>query len=520
MSHVSERLLSISRQREGTIEETPFARLLTAVAVTGKSASIELHRTPFEKQIILEEGVPVDCRSNLAHETFGRFLVAKGKLSEDDFSATLNEAATRGVPHGEVLIDRGLISHTELYRMLQQNLARKLLDPFTWRSGSFKISFEAPKVVSPLKVRVPQLVLTGIGDFADQNEIDRAMNPLIGKTLVRNPAPPFSEEELKFSEDHTRVIEAVSPGKRIDELAEATGIPFDKLGRVLYGLTTIELILPADEIPRAATQKPPAEHIPEKPASPPSKAPEVPAAPPVTKIDSAKAAETENRLMKAYLSFRKLDPFDMLGLEEGAGHEEIEQGWLGFAERWAPWTFDSPELAKLKDKARDLFNAGAQAYAVLSSDDQRASLISRRRTLRAEAARAPARDRFRIKTDLLDSEQQFRKGKALMESGRYKEALSLLEFASDCDHQNSLYSAELAYCRFLLSPVVVTGSKSIEELQEVMRIDPECGLAWYYAGLIQKQLGRTEEAETYLRGAIKKMAPDRRPIEALKEMGK
>ena len=199
MGHLSRKLDSVSRLRDGRLDELPFATVLTAIAASGRNAVIELNRTPFNKQIILEEGVPVDCRSNLAHETFGRFLLTAKKLSEEEFSTTLNEAATRGVPHGQVLVDRGLISPSELFRMLQQNLARKLLDPFTWRAGSFSISFEVPEVESPLKVRVPQLVLTGIAKFADQGEIDRAMNPLIGKTLVRNPLPPFRPEDVRLS---------------------------------------------------------------------------------------------------------------------------------------------------------------------------------------------------------------------------------------------------------------------------------------------------------------------------------
>ena len=51
-----------------------------------------------------------------------------------------------------------------------------------------------------------------------------------------------------------------------------------------------------------------------------------------------------------------------------------------------------------------------------------------------------------------------------------------------------------------------------------MRADPRCGLAWYYLGVIQGDGGRRAAAEESLRRAIKLMSPDRRPIEALKEL--
>ncbi len=492
--------------------------MLTAIAASGRNAVIELNRTPFNKQIILEEGVPVDCRSNLAHETFGRFLLTAKKLSEEEFSTTLNEAATRGVPHGQVLVDRGLISPSELFRMLQQNLARKLLDPFTWRAGSFSISFEVPEVESPLKVRVPQLVLTGIAKFADQGEIDRAMNPLIGKTLVRNPLPPFRPEDVRLSPLQVRIMEVAGSGKRLDELAEATQTAYEDLTRALYALSTLELIIDASQVPADAPPVPAPATV-TLPAAPAEQAVS-PIPPPTTSEIEQNPSEVENELLKLYLDFRKRDPFDLLGLEETASGEQIDQRWLEYAERWAPWRFNILPLQKMREKARELFQAGAKAYAVLASQDQRMTLISRRKTLREEAALAPARDRFRIKTDLLDSEQQFRKGKALMDAGKYQEAIAFLEFASDCDHQSGLYHAELAWCRFLQSPMIVTGSKSLEQLQEAMRIEPECGVSWYYAGMIQKQLGRVDEAEKFLSAAIKRMAPDRRPIDALKELRK
>jgi tetratricopeptide (TPR) repeat protein len=104
-----------------------------------------------------------------------------------------------------------------------------------------------------------------------------------------------------------------------------------------------------------------------------------------------------------------------------------------------------------------------------------------------------------------------------MLAGNHKEALEQLEFAHDCDPQNGLYRAELAYCRYLREPDFAA-RKSLQELAEALRIDPNCGLAVYYTGKIHTDLGNADEAETFLRQSIKMMAPDRRPIQALKDL--
>jgi tetratricopeptide (TPR) repeat protein len=219
--------------------------------------------------------------------------------------------------------------------------------------------------------------------------------------------------------------------------------------------------------------------------------------------------------MQAYLSYRRQDAFDLLGVPEEGTPAVFEAKYLDFARRFAPWGLEGPELLALQERARDLFLAGARAYAELTDREQRETLVFRRRTLREERARKPAAS-FAIKTDLLDAEAQHKKGMALMDTGKVREALMLLEFAADCDPQNSLYAAELAYCRFLNT--TAHADRAIKELQEALRRDPNCGLAAYYAGEIHRQVGSADEAEAFLRRAIKLMSPDRRPIDSLKAL--
>ena len=101
-----------------------------------------------------------------------------------DFTTCLGRSAARGVPLGEVLVEQGLVTPVELFKLLQQNLAKKLLDLFTWRDGEFHALPDSLHAESSLKVKVPQLVVTGITRFAPQEEVDAAVGPLVGKRLA------------------------------------------------------------------------------------------------------------------------------------------------------------------------------------------------------------------------------------------------------------------------------------------------------------------------------------------------
>ncbi len=517
-----EQLSAISQMSEGNLRQVPFAPLLCSMAMSERTVVIELRRNQLEKKIVLEKGSPVDCRSNLAHETLGRFLVAEKKLTEEQFSACLPKAAAKGVPLGEILVENELIGAFELYRVLQQNLAKKLLDCFTWRDGTFEIKRDPPVVDSTLKVKAPQLIVTGIMKFASQEEVDKSVVPLIGKPLLLHPSPQFALEDIKLPAAQMRLLDSLQKEFRIDELASASDLPYEDVTRLLYALAVIGIVVRAELVPlsqRKPGQPRPATPVPApvQPAGLKDAATHSGAPPPEkTAMAAGDGDRLRNEIMQAYLSFRRQDGYDLLHLEESAPPAQIDEAYVQFSKRFSPWALAGTELESMTDKARDLYLAGARAYAELANPPQRELLLDRRAQKREEHRRSLAAGRFAIKTDLLDPSVQFRKGKALMEAEKWREAIQLLEFAADCDAQNSEYRSELAYCRFMDSPAFA--KQSLAELKEAMRIDPQCGLAVYYAGEINRLTGNKAESEPLLRKACKLMAPDRRPVEALKAL--
>jgi tetratricopeptide (TPR) repeat protein len=331
--------------------------------------------------------------------------------------------------------------------------------------------------------------------------------------------------ELRLLPGQERLAQALGRGARMDELATASGLPFDEVTRLVYALGVVGIMVPADQLPKSAPPPPPA---PAAPAPSPAAIQSTAGAPvaiqppagaraaiepaPST-LSPAEVDAVENELMQAYLDHRRQDPFDLLGVAEEAALPEIDRRFLAFAARWAPARFAAPGLDRLAEKATELFLAGARGYGQLADRGERETLLFRRRTLREERSRRPTGS-IGIQTDLLDPEAQYRKGMAALAAGKLREAIQLFEFASDCDPQNGLYRAELARCRFRQSGT----AKAVDELIEALRIDPRCGLALLYLGEIQGELGDLDAAEANLQRAIKRMAPDRRPIEALKDL--
>lgn len=555
----SQELLAL---REVRVAEVPFASLLLAHHAAHTTGTLRARRGPVDKRVLLEQGVPVDCRSNLLHETLSRYLVSLGRLTEEAGNEAVAESAARGVRLGEILIERGVVEAPELTRLLQQNLAKKLLDLFTWADGEVAVEIAPHHADSALKVKVPQLVLTGVTRFMPQAAIERAIAPHAGGEVTRHPSPAAAAAETKLGERERALLDALDRPKRLEELLAATGLETTELVRSLYALLLLDLVVPAaraaeSATPPAAVATPPAPPaaLTTAPASEPTAPAPAPVAPPRAtpppSLSAAHAIESPratappaavprastpapsaspaavppadhsallNRVSQLFLDHRQKDAFDLLGVREEALEPEIESRYLDFARELAPWRFEEPGLRLVADYARELFVAGARAYAELADRARRSELVTRRKIAREDRDREKRAAYHRIDTDLLDPALQFRKGMALLEAGKTQAALQQLEFAADCDPQNGRYRAEVARCRFLLSPTT-GGKQALEELKEAERIDPHAVELFLYHGEIAAELGRFEEAEGALRQAAKLLGPaDRRALDALRDL--
>ena len=506
----AEQLRAISQMTKGDLGEIPFPVLLQALAVHKRSVVLSIERRQLKKEIILENGIPVDCHSNLLQDTLGKFMVARGALNDEQNHQTLSQSATTGQPFAEILVADGLINASELYKILQQNLAKKLLDGFSWRSGTFQVSTNLPQVDSPLKVKAPQLVLTGISKFAPEDEIAEAIAGLEGKRILFNPRPPFPLKELRLTKDHQEILGLVSLGKTTEELEAESGMEKAKVLRLLYALAVIGVALPEDWLVHDAVEATPDMDFAGVVDAEPEPAPA--ATTPAVDVDKLK-----NEVMEAYLLHRKQDAFDLLGIADDATRDQVDEAYLAFGEKYAPWTMSQPGLESLTEKARDLFIAGGRAFGELCNPETRNSLVARRNSaFKEKLVPEEARNAFAIKSNLLDSETQFNKGVELMKEGQYADAIEQLQFAYDCELQNSEYRAELAFCKYRKDSQIEKDN-SLQELRETLRIEPDSGLALYYAGTIYGETGDFANAEPFLQRAIKLMQPDRRPIDALRQ---
>jgi tetratricopeptide (TPR) repeat protein len=278
----------------------------------------------------------------------------------------------------------------------------------------------------------------------------------------------------------------------------------DDFTRSLYALSILGIVAPENRLRKIALVGPPAHEKASEDAQ----------------LESGSAKREEHQpereeLMQAYLDHRRMNPFQLLNIPQKAPPLVIQRQYLLFARKYAPWSLEGTELEPLTLRARELFLAGAIAYAQLADGRERELL---KRKLKSERVKQESRFTENGKFDqaaLLDPEVEYQKARILMEDGNYEEAIKYLESAAEYDPQSGLYRAALAFCWYHIDPES-TARQAIADLKRATRIDPGCGVAFLYLGEIYRKLENWEDSERALRKASKLMPTDRRPIDSLK----
>jgi len=477
-------LAQIARRAGGNLRDTPLATLLSALYFDRRSCIIEIQRRHLWKRIVLEEGRPVQSRSNNLHNTFSYYLREIGRISPTQYSTYLARAMSREVPFGEIVVEEGVLTHGEVLGYLQKLLARVLLNGFSWAEGDYEISQAAPEIDAPLKIRVPQLILTGVTRFAPGEPIAQALADLPSGRWVANPHAPADAQAVAQSSELVPLLNYLRDPREIEDIrAWVSGA--DERARGFSALATLQLVSRTEELEIA-----PAEPISVVDFKPPSR------------LDREMPREELNRL---FLDHRRMDSCDLLGIGAAAERAEIESSYLRMVSELVPW-FQSSEASEVQgERARALVLAAARALISLSAPNQS---DTHQKNLHKRQA---VEDR-----PLLDPGAHHAAGVALLDDGDFEGALYDLEYAADCEPHRGVYQAYASYCRYRCDPSRAEGE--LEALAETQRLDPSCGLTLLFAGEIAMALDQEGRAEKLLRQATKLMAPDRRPVEKLHEL--
>lgn len=229
--------------REGSLVEVSLCRLLHEINEARISGILDLRRDPVKKSIEIENGNPVFANSNVESELFGEHLVAQGVLSREQHREILDFAARKGLRFTEALLELGACTPNVLFQELSGQVRNRILDLFSWVSGTFALYVDAPVAETgmPLNLRTHTLIHEGVQERMPLLVIRRFMESRMQQWVVRLPGE--IPADLQLSGRQQRILRSIEGNEiRIEDLVRREKDE-EWLLRLIYMLHQIKRVM-------------------------------------------------------------------------------------------------------------------------------------------------------------------------------------------------------------------------------------------------------------------------------------
>ena len=497
--------------------------------------------------IYMRRGNPESAESTHASDAIGPFLVAQRLATAEQVARAEREALKFGNDVLAALFTLGAVNPGLVFPALAQRAADILLHAYLSPRGHFR--FEAvelpPSKVVPLgnrwgllgevirRVPLPEL---------KSRLIDVRERPVVRRSA--GDAPP----DLRLTAQETRAMGYFDGTRSLAHLAQSNAGEMDTILRVALLLRELEAVSfpdvqlrgpppppPATPTPAPRAAPPPAASSrpaaaePAPAAAPPRAAPARPAArstapgtpeaggghseapripplqtPPRT---AAPAVAVELRDLQLRLErMRKENHFQILGLPEHVDSAVVKATYIKLAKQYHPDTVAPdapPELARIK---AEIFGMVGEASRVLADDASRARY---RESLADGGAEVDVQA-------VLQAEDTFNKGTALVRARRFVEAVKLFDDAIAANPREGEFYAWRGYARFFtLQDKKVATVEALRDLNQALKLNERCAPAHYFIGQLHKLTGDPATALKHFKRCV---AIDPQHVDAQREI--
>lgn len=194
--------------------------------------------------------------------------------------------------------------------------------------------------------------------------------------------------------------------------------------------------------------------------------------------------------------------FELLGVGQGAGNDEVQSAFLKAARQFHPDRLASAGLQDLQPLAEKILARVNEAAMVLGDAKRRAEYVAFLAAPRSSSATAGAPPTSL--PSVLEAENLFLKGEVFLKKGDHAKAVESFSGAVRANPQEPQYRAYLAWARFddPRARKEAISRETLKTIVEVVRERPKFIRGFYWVGLLWKFLNEPDKAAQAFRETI------------------
>ncbi len=227
----------------GDLAQTSLAEILAIIQRTRVAGIVEAIRGDFKKRVWIDNGYVIHASSSDLVDSLGGFLRRSGRLNEEQFQRAMDRRAqTANRRLGELLIEMGFLSPSEIYRAIREHAEGIVWSLFSWESGTVTFRMGVPELVDIVRIQIPlrQVILQGIKRVGNAKAL---VAKLGGRDAVYEPCFRYEDLiEVALDVQEYGLLATVDGRRPLIELCSEGPLPPADAARLLYAYQVLGLI--------------------------------------------------------------------------------------------------------------------------------------------------------------------------------------------------------------------------------------------------------------------------------------
>jgi len=478
---------------EGSLLQKPAAALFIELLRSRQTGILSCSQEGQRRVVTFQQGMIRFAQSNLKSETVGAPQVSSGLIKQTSFDRAVALARQQGIALHEALAAARVLTPDQLKIALKQQAVDVCLGALSLTDGEYRFEpkqVEAVNSQPDLRQSPVPLILDAAKRATDTGASRKWLEEHSQERVNRSPELEREMFALKASWPGEGVTAVATGGRTVGEvLARAKDAELP----LLHYLAMSGLLVLSGG-PKAAAKPHPAASV--------SAAEEDRG-----KVFTPPEMTTRRMLFGESDHLRDASHYELLGVSEAAGVDEMKKGYFAAAKRYHSDTFSGLNLGSAQRVAEDLFARVNEAYSVLVDKEKKAEydvfLDRKKKGLPTDVAA------------ILRAEGLFQKGEALFKLGRYEDAEVQFREAIALNNSEAEFHAYLGMAIYKRTGKPHDG---LQHEEKALELDARLHSANLFCAQMLDASGNPDGARNLLRKAVEKDPEFMQAKEELKRM--
>lgn len=231
---------------EGNLGEFNFGEILTLAGKSRKTGVIILKRPDgAEGRVYLKDGYIYFAETSNKRKPIGEMLVESGKITRTQLQEALKEQRRLNgtVRLGMILLDKGWISPQDLVQVVQEQITEQIFQLFEWDEGNFV--FIPGKTAENEDIGIKLDIDTAILKGAEKIKHWKSLKRFVGSLdAVFEPAEVKDDDKVIILKPRElKVLRLIDGTRPVREVLKLSGLTELELFSILFALHSAGLIV-------------------------------------------------------------------------------------------------------------------------------------------------------------------------------------------------------------------------------------------------------------------------------------